>query len=79
MYRRHKKIGKSDLIGIVKGYIPYEDIAISLQTNTPKIVFTENSSLASVETVDTILETIAQDELGHETNGRVSTPARPSP
>lgn len=50
------------LIGIVKSYIPYQDVAISQQTKRPRIIFEENSGLSSVEPVDAILETIVEDE-----------------
>jgi S1-C subfamily serine protease len=49
---------KSDLIGIVKAYIPYKDVAISQQTHNPRIIFEENSGLTAVESVDSIMETI---------------------
>jgi hypothetical protein len=47
------------LLGIVTSYRPYEEIAVSLQTNQPRIIFQENSGLASVLPVDFIDETIA--------------------
>jgi S1-C subfamily serine protease len=51
-------IPKADLIGIVKSYIPYQDVAISQQTRNPRIIFEENSGLTAVEAVDSIIETI---------------------
>lgn len=51
-------IRKAALIGIVKSYIPFQDVAISQQTKRPRVIFEENSGLANVETVDKILETI---------------------
>jgi hypothetical protein len=45
------------LIGIVRAYVPYEDVAVSLQTNRPRVVFEENSGLAAVQPVDLIEET----------------------
>ena len=38
------------LIGMVSGYLPYTDIAYSLQTDppTPKLISQENSGLAEV-------------------------------
>jgi S1-C subfamily serine protease len=53
---------KAGLIGIIKSYIPYQDIAISQQTNRPRVIFEENSGLSLVEPVDHILETIIEDE-----------------
>ena len=51
-------ITNADLIGIVKAYVPYTDMAISQQTQRPRILFEENSGLAAVESVDSIIETI---------------------
>ena len=51
-------INTSALIGIVKSYIPFRDVAASLQTGQHRIIFEENSGLAVVETVDSIEETI---------------------
>ncbi|MCY3706453.1 MAG: hypothetical protein OXH08_13305 [Gammaproteobacteria bacterium] len=46
------------LIGVVSGYIPYRDLAVSTQTKTVRITFEENSGLAEVVPVRTITETI---------------------
>jgi S1-C subfamily serine protease len=46
------------LIGIVQSYVPYQDLAVSLQTKRPRVVFEENSGLAAVHPVDLIEETI---------------------
>ncbi len=54
-------MNKAALIGIVKSYIPYTDVAISQQTGKARITFEENSGLANVETVDKIIETIAEN------------------
>jgi hypothetical protein len=51
-------IKKANLLGIVRSYIPYQDVAISPQTKRPRIVFEENSGLASVIPVDYIKETV---------------------
>ena len=51
-------ITRSLLLGIVKSYIPYRDIAISPQTNDARIAFQENSGLAAVEPTSSILETV---------------------
>jgi hypothetical protein len=53
-----KAVQKADLIGVVKSYVPYTDLAISNQTRKPRIMFEENSGLASVEPVDAILQTV---------------------
>jgi len=49
-----KAIKKAALIGIVKQYVPYQDVAISQQTGNPRVIFEENSGLALVETVNNI-------------------------
>lgn len=46
------------LVGMVSGYLPYEDIAVSSQTGKPRIVFQENSGLAIVVPIDVIQETL---------------------
>ena len=46
------------LVGMVKAYVPYQEVAISQQTKRPRIVFEENSGLAAVIPVDFIKETI---------------------
>lgn len=53
-----KSVSKAALIGIVKSYVPYTDVAISPQTNRTRISFEENSGLANVEPVEYIHETI---------------------
>jgi hypothetical protein len=53
-----KAIARADLIGVVKSYVPYIDLAVSSQTRKPRIMFEENSGLAAVEGVDAILETV---------------------
>jgi S1-C subfamily serine protease len=47
------------LIGLVSNYLPYEDVAVSLQTNKPRIIFQENSGLAAILPVDFIDEAVA--------------------
>lgn len=51
---------ESRLIGLVKSYIPYQDVAMSPQTGRPRVVFEENTGLTNVEPVDRIIETILQ-------------------
>lgn len=53
---------KAGLIGVVKSYIPYQDIAVSQQTNKPRIIFEDNSGLSLVEPVDHIFEAIEHSE-----------------
>ena len=46
------------LIGLVKEYISYQEVAISPQTRRPRIVFEENSGLAEVIPIDRVQECI---------------------
>jgi len=39
-------------VGLVKSYLPYQEVAISAQTRRPRVVFEENSGLAQVATAD---------------------------
>lgn len=52
-------INAAYLIGVVRGYQPYIDVAISPQTKRPRVSFEENSGLAEVVPADYIDETIA--------------------
>lgn len=55
-----KPNSQSRLIGMVKSYIPYQDVAISPQTNRARVVFEENTGLTNIEPVDYIIQTILQ-------------------
>lgn len=46
------------LIGVVQAYVPYDDVAVSLQTGRPRVVFEENAGLAAVHPIDFVDETI---------------------
>ncbi len=46
------------LIGVVRAYLPYEDVALSQQTGQVRKISQENSGLAEVVPVDYINETI---------------------
>lgn len=54
-----KQLTSANLVGIVAGYLPFRDVAISQQTGNPRIIFEENSGLASVVPVDYIQEVIS--------------------
>jgi S1-C subfamily serine protease len=53
---------KSYLIGMVVAYQPYIDVAVSQQTQRPRITFEENSGLASVLPTDYITAAILADQ-----------------
>ena len=46
------------LIGIVRAYVPYREVAISPQTREPRVLFVQNSGLAEVLPTDYIDEAI---------------------
>jgi len=48
------------LIGIVRSYVAYEDIAISMQTQRPRVIFEENSGLAAIQPIDFVQEAIQE-------------------
>jgi S1-C subfamily serine protease len=51
-------INQAYLIGIVQGFVPFIDVAVSAQTKRPRVTFEENSGLARVVPADYIQETI---------------------
>lgn len=53
-----KSINRAALIGIITAYVPYRDVAISQQTKRPRVIFEENSGLATVVPADFIIETV---------------------
>jgi hypothetical protein len=63
------------LIGVVRAYVPYQDVAISAQTGRPRVIFEENTGLAAVHPVDFIEETIyAQQRAQGESNPVAAPP-----
>ena len=52
-------INKAYLLGVVKGYKPYIDVAVSMQTKRPRVTFEENSGLAEIIPAEYVEETIA--------------------
>lgn len=56
--RGTEAVKAAHLLGIVAGYVPYRDVAISSQTKQPRIVFEENSGLASVFPLDYVDDVI---------------------
>lgn len=52
-------INRTYLLGMIKDYRPYTDLAISAQTLRPRVTFEENSGLTDVIFADYIDETIA--------------------
>ena len=72
-----KSLASAHLIGIVTGYLPYRDVAVSTQTGNTRIVFEDNSGLAAVHPVDHIEETI--DAHVKTLDPAVARPPAPTP
>jgi hypothetical protein len=45
-------------VGIIGEYLPYQEVAISIQTGRPRVVFEENTGLSKVWSVTFIKEII---------------------
>jgi hypothetical protein len=61
-YRKNSigEVTPAYLIGIVSSYIPYTDVAVSQQTQRPRIIFEENSGLAIICSTDVILSSLSE-------------------
>lgn len=53
-----KPVHECSLIGLVSSYIPYDDVAVSVQSGMVRAIFQENSGLAKVVPFDAIRETV---------------------
>ena len=65
---------KARLIGIVTGYVSYSEVAVSAQTGRVRMLFEENSGLASAHLVDSINECIDPDPRFHQTRMQFAAP-----
>jgi S1-C subfamily serine protease len=63
------------LIGMVRAYLPYDDVLVSKQTGEPRAIEEENSGLAEVIPVDYINETIKAAQAAQATQSNPPTPA----
>jgi hypothetical protein len=71
---------KALLLGVVQSYQPYVDIAVSRQTNHPRITFEENSGLATIIPVDFINELVKNKaEQTWRDEQQKTTPAETAP
>jgi S1-C subfamily serine protease len=73
-----KPILGSYLIGLVIAYAPYDDIAVSTQTKKPRVIFEENSGLATVIPVDYIDAAIAEQRKSVGVKDEPTAPPDPS-
>jgi len=63
------------LLGLVSSYVPYRDVAVSQQTNRPRIIFEENSGLSSIVPIQYVRE-VAHEYLAKP---KAPTPSTPAP
>ena len=56
-------------VGIIGEYIPYEEVAVSVQTGRPRIVFQENTGLSRVWSVNYIRQIIESEQFKSQIDG----------
>jgi len=56
-------LNEEKLIGVVSSFLPYQETAISQQTQRPRVVFEENSGLSNVVPVSRLIELLASDSV----------------
>ncbi|MBU2489462.1 MAG: serine protease [Proteobacteria bacterium] len=59
-------VNEEKLVGLVFGFIPYEEAAVSVQTRRPRIIFEENSGLARLVSADAIRDLIASPDVKNQ-------------
>ncbi len=59
----NKLLNEERLVGIVKNYIPYEDVAISKQTRETRVIFQENSGLSDMVPASAILDLLEREDV----------------
>jgi len=55
-----KSVKSANLIGVVKSYVPYREVAVSEQTGRPRVIFEENSGLTAVIPIDFVQDVIKE-------------------
>ena len=63
------------LIGMVSSYLPYREIAVSTQTDRPRMIFEENSGLGVVVPFDVIHETVEIAVAKFRPTGQAASPS----
>jgi len=64
-------IRPSKFIGMLFEIINYSDVAISIQTQKPRVIFLENAALAKVYSVNKIFELLDSEEFKKYINGEI--------
>lgn len=74
LYTYGETIIHAKLIGMVSTYLAYQEIAVSEQTGLRRMIFEENSGLATVVPIDAIQETISIAAKRYMEDQSMSTP-----
>lgn len=61
-------------IGVIGAYIPYEEVAVSVQTGLPRVVFQENTGLSKVWSVTYLKQIIESAEFVKQLNSIQTKP-----
>jgi hypothetical protein len=56
------------LLGVMSSYVPYKEVAISVQTQQPRVIFEENTGISKVFSSQYIREIIKQDDFQEQLN-----------
>ena len=70
-----KRNDRCGLIGMVASYLPYQEIAVSTQTDRPRMIFEENSGLGVVVPFDVIHETVEAAVSKFRSTGEAASPS----
>jgi hypothetical protein len=70
-------IGGGRFVGVIGEYITYEEVAFSLQTQRPRVVFEENTGLSKVWSISFIRE-ITESKDFRDQIDRISKPNQPT-
>lgn len=65
------KIRPPKLIGMIFENIDYQDVAVSVQTKKPRIIFSENAALAKAYSTNKILELLESEEFKRYISGEI--------
>jgi S1-C subfamily serine protease len=66
------------VIGLIHAYVPYQDVAVSVQTQHPRVIFEENSGLSAAHPIDYVLSVVRrhQRHLSRAARRPLSAPSR---
>lgn len=65
------------LIGMIHAYVPYQDVAVSMQTQRPRVIFEENSGLSAAHPIDLVVSVIRRHQRAQKARGGPRRPPSP--